>query len=259
MMKNIVKKIFRIISFNKEYSRIINEILSKKLLRDNNIRDIRPSLICSLDDAKSSDYLFSIISDAIKIAYKLELKCGKKNLSDSKFLNEFPGEHYKILSSIVKATNAKEVVEIGTYTGLGTLSIKEGLNPLGKITTYDLISWDKLGFESHFTKDDFKDGSIKQILGDLSENSFFEENLETLNRSDIIFMDASKDDNFEYKMLKQFLKLQPKIGKLLILDDIKFINMIDLWRSIKSPKFDISSFGHWSGTGIVDLSEGLKL
>ena len=77
-MKNILKKIFRIISLNKEYSRMINETLSKKLLRDNNIRDIRPSLIYSLDDAESSDYLFSIISDAIKIAYKLELKCGKK-------------------------------------------------------------------------------------------------------------------------------------------------------------------------------------
>ena len=258
MLKNLLKKLFRLIPFNKEYSRIINEILSKSLLRDNNIRDIRPSLIYSLDNFKSSDYLISIISDAIKVAHKIELKCGKRNLGDSKFLNEFPGEHYKILSSIVKVANAKEVVEIGTYSGLGTLSIKEGLNPLGKITTYDLIGWDKLGFESHFTNDDFKDGSIKQILGDLSKNNFFEENKEILNRSDIIFMDAPKDDNFEYKMLKQFSKLEPKIGKLLILDDIKFINMIDLWRSIKSPKFDISSFGHWSGTGIVDLSEGLK-
>ena len=168
MLKNLLKKLFKLIPFNKEYSRIINEILSKSLLRDNNIRDIRPSLIYSLDNFKSSDYLVSIISDAIKIAHKLELKCGKRNLDDSKFLNEFPGEHYKILSSIVKVTNAKEVVEIGTYSGLGTLSIKEGLNPIGKITTYDLISWDKLGFETHFTDDDFKDGSIKQILGDLS-------------------------------------------------------------------------------------------
>ena len=108
----------------------------------------------------------------------MELKCGKGNLSDSKFLNEFPGEHYKILSSIVKVTNAKEVVEIGTYTGLGTLSIKEGLNSDGKITTYDLIGWDKLGFESHFRDEDFKDGSIKQILGDLSENNFFDKNIE---------------------------------------------------------------------------------
>ena len=258
ILKSLFKNFFRLIPFNKEYSRIINEIISKRLLRDSDIRDIRPSLIYSLDNFKTSDYLISIISDAIKIAHKLELKCGKRNLSDSKFLNEYPGEHYKILSSIVKVTNAKEVVEIGTYTGLGTLSIKEGLNSQGKITTYDIIGWDKLGLESHFRDEDFKDGSIKQILGDLSENYFFDKNIEALNKSDIIFMDAPKDDNFEYKMLKQFLKLDPKVGKLLILDDIKFINMIDLWRSIKSPKLDISSFGHWSGTGIVDLSEGLK-
>ena len=61
------------------------------------------------------------------------------------------------------------------------------------------------------------------------------------------------------KMIKQFLKLEPKTGKLLIMDDIKFINMIDLWRNIKSPKIDLSSFGHWSGTGVVDISDGLKL
>ena len=259
ILKSLFKNFFRLMPFKKEYSRIIYEIMSKNLLRDNNIRDIRPSLIYSLDNFKTSEYLISIISDAIKIAYKLELKCGKKNLSDSKFLNEFPGEHYKILSSIVKVTNAKNIVEIGTYTGLGTLSIKESLNSNGKITTYDLIGWDELGFESHFIDEDFKDGSIKQILGDLSENHFFDKNIETLNKSDIIFMDAPKDDNFEYKMLNQFLKLDPKIGKLLILDDIKFINMIDLWRSIKSPKIDISSFGHWSGTGVIDISEGLKL
>lgn len=259
IFKSLFKNFFRLIPFNREYSRIIIEIISKNLLRDNSIRDIRPSLIYSFENFKTSDYLITVISEAIKMAHKLELKCGRKDLGDSKFLNEFPGEHYKILSSIVKITNAKEVVEIGTYTGLGTLSIKEGLNSQGKVTTYDIIGWNNLDLESHFTKEDFEDGSIKQILGNLSEDSFFEKNKEILNRSDIIFMDAPKDDNFEYKMMQQFLKLEPKIGKLLILDDIRFINMIDLWRSIKSPKIDLSSFGHWSGTGIVDISDGLKL
>lgn len=254
----LFKKFFRLIPFNKEYSRGINEVLSKRLLRDNNIRDMRPSLIYSIEDIKISDYLISITSDAIKKAHKLELKCGKKNLSDSKFLNEFPGEHYKIINSIVNITNAKEVVEIGTYTGLGTLSIKEGFISQGKITTYDLIAWNKLNKESHFVEKDFEDGSIKQLLGDLSNDEFFDKNFNTLNNADLIFMDAPKDDNFEYNMMKQLLKLEKKNGRLLILDDIKFINMIDLWRSIKSPKVDISSFGHWSGTGIVDLSDGLK-
>tara|TARA_B100001057_G_scaffold296830_1_gene297033 strand:- start:111 stop:329 length:219 start_codon:yes stop_codon:yes gene_type:complete len=71
-------------------------------------------------------------------------------------------------------------------------------------------------------------------------------------------MDAPKDDNFEYKMMRLFLKLDKKKGKLLILDDIKFVNMIDLWRRVKSPKIDLSSFGHWTGTGVIDISEGLK-
>ena len=35
--------------------------------------------------------------------------------------------------------------------------------------------------------------------------------------------------------------------------------MIDLWVSIESPKLDVSSFGHWSGTGLVDISEGLQI
>jgi len=38
------------------------------------------------------------------------------------------------------------------------------------------------------------------------------------------------------------------------MDDIRFKNMIPLWRSITQPKLDISSFGHWSGFGMVDLS-----
>tara|TARA_Y100001935_G_C17226488_1_gene468067 strand:+ start:182 stop:1006 length:825 start_codon:yes stop_codon:yes gene_type:complete len=259
ILRSLFKNFFRLMPFNREYSRTIAEIIFKKLLRDNKIRDVRPSLIYSFENLNISDYLISVISDSVKVAHKLNLKCGKTNLYDSKFLNQFPGEHYRILSAIVNVINAKEVVEIGTYTGLGTLSIKEGLSLPGKVTTYDLISWKELGFESHFKDEDFKDGIIKQILGDLSDDDFFQQNIEILNSADIIFMDAPKDDIFEYKMIKQFLKLEPKIGKLLIIDDIKFINMIDLWRSIKSPKIDLSSFGHWSGTGVVDISDGLKL
>ena len=35
--------------------------------------------------------------------------------------------------------------------------------------------------------------------------------------------------------------------------------MINLWNSIKSPKMDISSVGHWTGTGLVDISNGFIL
>ena len=59
-------------------------------------------------------------------------------------------------------------------------------------------------------------------------------------------------------MIAQLIKLNKKKNKLLIVDDIQFVNMVDFWRGIVSPKLDMSSFGHWSGTGVVDISEGLK-
>jgi len=35
--------------------------------------------------------------------------------------------------------------------------------------------------------------------------------------------------------------------------------MTNLWASIESPKIDLSPFGHWTGSGLVDISECLKL
>jgi predicted O-methyltransferase YrrM len=209
-VRTLFKKFIRLIPFNQEYSRLIYATLSHRLLRDNRIRDIRPSIIYSLEKSKTSDYLIETSVEAIKRASSTKLRCGKKNLSDSKFLNEFPGEHYRVISSIVNVTNANKVVEIGTYTGLGTLSIKEGFKKTGNIKTFDIIEWDKLNIASHLDKSDFNDSSIKQLIGDLSDNNFFNKNIDVLNEAEIIFMDAPKDDKFEYKMINQFLKLEKK-------------------------------------------------
>ncbi len=150
--------------------------------------------------------------------------------------------------------NAKKIVEIGTWTGLGSLALKEGMNDV-LVTTFDIIEWNKLPLPSHFERSDFGE-SLIQVIGDLSDENVFEENFDVLNEADLIFMDAPKDDEFEYKMAKQFKKLNNKDKKILIVDDILFVNMIDFWRKIKSPKIDASAFGHFSGTGIVDISNG---
>lgn len=44
----------------------------------------------------------------------------------------------------------------------------------------------------------------------------------------------------------------------MIIDDIRFLNMIDLWSDIASPKLDVTSFADWNGTRIVDVSRGLN-
>ena len=256
-MKNlIISLIKRILDINKSLgsNRAIYYLLSRYVLKDNQIRHFLPSIIYCKEDFKTSPDLVQIVADSSKLASQRILNCGKINLPDSKFLNVFPGEHYRLLNGIVETMNAKKIVEIGTYTGMGTLSLKEGFKDVF-VTTYDIFKWDELNVPSHLESKDF-DGSLMQVIGDLSDDQFFESNLEILNGADLIFMDAPKDNVFEYVMAKQFKKLKNKKKKILIIDDILFVNMIDFWRKIKSPKIDASSFGHWSGTGIVDISDG---
>lgn len=42
---------------------------------------------------------------------------------------------------------------------------------------------------------------------------------------------------------------------ILVFDDIRAWNMLAIWREIRMPKLDLTSFGHWSGTGLVDWTE----
>jgi len=236
------------------FSRKLYKLFSLSVLRDNAIRHFEPSIIYSREDINTTPELVELVADAIKIASTTSLTCGKSDLPDSQFLNTFPGEHYRFLNALVQTSKAKKVVEIGTFTGMGTLALKAGL-PEVSVVTFDIIEWNKLGVPSHFNVSDF-DEKLQQVIGDLSEDSVFEEYLDILNEADIIFMDAPKDDKFEYAMAEKFSRLDSKEFRLLVLDDIQFVNMIDFWRMIKSPKLDISSFGHFSGTGIVDISEG---
>jgi len=42
---------------------------------------------------------------------------------------------------------------------------------------------------------------------------------------------------------------------LIIMDDIRVWNMLAIWRRIDRPKLDLTSFGHWTGTGLVDWTQ----
>jgi len=246
------------IPMSTQLARAIYDACSNKVLQNKNIRHVQSSLIYSKEDATPSSYLIEVCAGAIKVAWETELTCGNFELDDIEFLNVYPGEHYRLLDASVRSTEAKKIVEIGTFTGLGTLALRGGLEREVAVTTYDIIEWDRVSAPSHLKASDFVEGGITQVIGDLARDDVFSDNLQLLNEADLIFMDAPKDDVFEYKMASNFQKLEKKASKLLLIDDIQFVNMIDFWRSIKSPKLDVTSFGHWSGTGVVDISDGFK-
>jgi len=196
-----------------------------------------------------NNFLVTLVSRAMEKAHYGIVAGGKRDLPDYKYLNLNPGEHYRLLKAMVQILKPKISVEIGTFTGLGAIALHEA--GYGHVHTFDIIPWDHL--LSHLTPEHFKD-RMTQHISDLSDEMEFKKYGYLLNNADIIFMDAPKDGVFEPKMVQLLQTLHSKPNRILIMDDIWFDCMQPVWQSIKLPKIDITSLGHWSGTGIIDLS-----
>jgi len=201
--------------------------------------------------------LIPLIRDSLEYAEKNIIK--EKDIKNSFLLNIFPGEHYRILSGLIKTIKPKKILDIGTHTGMSARIMLDYSDQKTEIKTIDLIKWNQFK-DTHLCNEDFQIRKFSQELIDLSDKSTFKEYSALFNDVDIIFTDGPKDGKFEYDFLENLnsLKLDKK-QSYLIIDDIRFLNMVKLWRNILSPKLDITSFGHFCGTGLVDISEGLQI
>lgn len=201
--------------------------------------------------------LVDLLCDASKHAFSLTITVVDK--PDSQYANIFPGEHYKLLAAITSLLQPSVIIEIGTSTGLASTVFRQYSDPHCKIHTFDIVPW--TDFDTHISPEYFSGGSFVQHLSDLSQDSDFQRHSETLAQAGIIFLDGPKNLVFETTFLKNISQLLTPCShtRLLIIDDIHFANMVDLWSSIISPKIDATAFGHFSGTGIVDITNGLQL
>lgn len=221
-------------------------------------RHALPSIIASLDDdtsTQNSQHLIEVCCKAAIAAIKISIPVDHDK-PDAIYYNVFPGEHYKLLAGLLEVINPKLVIDIGTFTGMSA-NVMVNHRPKPKVHTFDIIPYND--FNTHLKSSDFATNEFEQHLCDLSNPSLFNQYAHLIDRSDLIFCDAPKDSVFEYKFLKLLAGMNfTNKNRYLILDDIRFNNMFEIWRSIKSPKLDITSIAHWSGTGIVDLSNGFS-
>ena len=118
------------------------------------------------------------------------------------------------LELITKISKSKKVLEIGTFTGLSTLSIALGLPEDGKIIALDKNSETNIKAKEFFKKAE-QDKKIKTIVNPALDtlNELKKENL----IFDIIFIDADKE-NYKYYYNKSFDLL--KRGGLMIIDNV---------------------------------------
>ena len=118
------------------------------------------------------------------------------------------------LELITKISKSKKVLEIGTFTGLSTLSIALGLPEDGMIIALDKNSETNIKAKEFFKKAE-QDKKIKTIVNPALDtlNELKKENL----IFDIIFIDADKE-NYKYYYNKSFDLL--KRGGLMIIDNV---------------------------------------
>ena len=235
---------------------VVPDLLARQFF-DMPARHKELSVIASMDDdpAKPNQRLLDLVVDVLPQACKTRLPIFEGRMSaEPRWFDTWPGEHYRLLAAMVKTLHATTVIEIGTFTGMGTVAILQGLRPDGQVVTFDLVPWND--FEHTWLQDeDFaktEGGRVTQVLADVSAPGGIEPYRVLFEAADFIFIDGPKDGTTESRILANLATLTLRRDPIVFFDDIRVMNMVGVWRRVSRPKFDITSLGHWSGSGLID-------
>lgn len=142
------------------------------------------------------------------ILQELERETNLKTLKPRMLSGHLQGN---ILYFLVQISGAKDILEIGTFTGYATLAMAYALSPDGHITTIEANP--ELAFisDKYFKKSGLG-AQIHQIFGDAKE-----EVTKLSGPFDLVFIDAGKKDNVYY-----YEAVLPKVksGGLILVDNV---------------------------------------
>ncbi len=215
--------------------------------------DKRYSALFSMDKqpGKSTGSLTAFSLSCITDAVDTDLTdISSRIRNGTNYIDIYPGEHYKLLAAIVKKIKPRVVVELGTHLGYSALCMKKFMPPGAVLYTFDVVPWEDFE-DTILTERDFESGLV-QFTDDLTIPQSIVKHQAMLEEADIIFIDALKDGKQEYLFLQNLSKVKFKKKCYFIFDDIRLWNMLDIWYNLDRPKIDLTSFGHWSGTGLVE-------
>jgi len=138
---------------------------------------------------KLSEYLSSNSEKEPELLRRLNLETHQKILQPRMLSGHIQG---RFLSLISKLKSPSNILEIGTYTGYGTLCLAEGLKDDGKIYTIDKNE-ELISIQNKFFEESDYRNRIIQITGDAIEC------IKKLKINfDIVFIDADKENYIEY-------------------------------------------------------------
>lgn len=169
---------------------------------------------------------------------------------------------YRLLAGLIynldRSSGPMKILDIGTHLGTSARTMLDFSDDEDTVVTFDVNEWTSYP-TTYLTEEDFSSGKLVQHIEDLQQPQTFARFAKMLCEADFIMCDGPKDGVFERKFYSLLSTLDfPKKQRWLFLDDIRFPSEMISWRIIDSPKIDLTSFGHFSGTGLVNISEGFK-
>jgi hypothetical protein len=149
-------------------------------------------------------------------------------------------EHYRLLSHLSwQLERGETVVDVGTYMGFSALALSH--NQTARVVSYDITqsipATSEFFTPLHRATIDFRLGNV---LDDLP----------TLLHAPIMMLDTNHDGAFERQFVAELTRLDYK--GIVLCDDI-YLNdaMKSFWNDVVHTKLDLTSVGHWSGTGAI--------
>lgn len=174
-------------------------------------------------------------------------------LVDPAYYTEKSGvQEYRLYSYLSTFFSDTVILDIGTYTGRSAVALSHNLS--NKVISYDIVN--NINNPSHpiYTKSNIE-FHIKDVINDLTPD--FIKNVK------IIAIDIDQFKNMESKILQKLRDI--KFSGIILLDDITkhpepiiLYHMYILWTNIPEEKYDITKYGHWSGTGLVVMNSDIK-
>lgn len=190
-----------------------------------------------------TEFKNGILSDAVKdeiAAINLNpLAATVENWNYRQYFLEAAGrEHYKLISWLASKFPGQTVMDIGTHYGNSSLAMSR--DPTAKVVSYDIVEMKQLVAPLP--------SNVEYKIGDFRDDPI------TL-QSPFIFVDVDPHDGIQEKDFHRFF-LESQYKGIVLWDDINCNDaMREWWNNIvESPwyrKFDLTSVGHWSGTGMI--------
>jgi len=156
----------------------------------------------------------------------------------SPYFNASDGEHYKLLAFLSNLMpEGSLLTDLGTYQGYSAYALS--FNPKVKVISYGT------------------EGAVAPEIRSLMNVTYVEDDYanhwDEILASNLIMVDLNHTGTEERKIYDTLRSANWK--GVLVFDDIKLSpEMTAFFDSIETPKFDVTAYGHFSGTGIAPLN-----